>query len=701
MQTKYPTHIDRRTCRRTVPMKVLVLGMSRTGTDSMKKALLRLGYCDTYHGYTAATENPRDCEMWLDAMAAKWDAVGKPFGRAEWDQLLGHCQAVTDIPAAVFAKELIEAYPEAKVVLTNRDAEEWHRSVQATLLNNVFHPWSSVIDTLATLTHSPNRFTRKMFIRAFTDYFRGDFKRHGISVYHAHYKMILVKMYCKWVVHVLFATALPVMFTNGRSTASDQQNLVLPIPSLQNPVGEKFIGTAVEAKPLSPKQVYSPQTFNMHQDGGNTGISNQRGPLGVNLEVSSALESLHILLWSKSGQMVAGYTSIGPAGLKWGLAAVDDDTLRIQYTWYPETDGQTLNVAYMGLLLDKDQIVVTSKEGQIYVVQLSDSNGSPSLALLQTFNLTSVLGCDELLLNAMYDTQDNLWFTSGGLRSQDEGGHGDPAQNSTTIGYIEPTGILHVLHLSNEMVENGIAVTGTTVYIITGPSGANDHQDATGTLYSLAPGPGTSIRTLWAIPYSAGDTKKPGAFARGSGATPALLGDQQRGALLPRLFAVSLYGSGLSNVDISPLVHDDGDIYGVMLCNDFNAPTLYYVDSGLDGDFNNLTVMAPGVVRVNITSDGTSCKIAWENDIRMQSVPILSAQNGLVYGYTQSVSSSLEGLFEWYAVAFRWETGEEVWRARAGAGGTYNDDYQPGALGPDGSFYQSVIGGLVRFKDSA
>jgi hypothetical protein len=68
----------------------------------------------------------------------------------------------------------------------------WHvqRSVQATLLNNVFHPWSSVVDTLAILTHSPNRFTRKMFIRAFTDYFNGDFQRHGISVYHAHYKMV-------------------------------------------------------------------------------------------------------------------------------------------------------------------------------------------------------------------------------------------------------------------------------------------------------------------------------------------------------------------------------------------------------------------------------------------------------------------------------------------------------------------------------
>ncbi|KOC11255.1 hypothetical protein AFLA70_79g003651 [Aspergillus flavus AF70] len=157
---------------------------------AIKKALLKLGYSDVYHGYTAAMENPRDCEMWLDAMAAKWDGVGKPFGRTEWDQLLGHCQAVTDIPAAVFAKELIEAYPEAKVILTNRNAEEWHRSVQTALLKNVFHPWSSVVDTLAILTRSPNRFTRKMFIRAFTDYFQGDFQLHGVSVYESHYKMV-------------------------------------------------------------------------------------------------------------------------------------------------------------------------------------------------------------------------------------------------------------------------------------------------------------------------------------------------------------------------------------------------------------------------------------------------------------------------------------------------------------------------------
>ncbi len=40
--------------------------------------------------------------------------------------LLGHCQAVCDVPAACFATELMEAYPDAKVILTNRDIDAWY-----------------------------------------------------------------------------------------------------------------------------------------------------------------------------------------------------------------------------------------------------------------------------------------------------------------------------------------------------------------------------------------------------------------------------------------------------------------------------------------------------------------------------------------------------------------------------------------------
>ncbi|KAJ7161892.1 P-loop containing nucleoside triphosphate hydrolase protein [Mycena crocata] len=124
--------LDRRGASRTVPMKVLVLGFCRTGTASMRKALETLGYNDTHH-MQAVLVNPLEVDMWTEAVKAKFSGVGKPYGREEWDELLGHCQAVTDLPAIMFSEELIAAYPDAKVILTNRDPEKWWKSYSEAL----------------------------------------------------------------------------------------------------------------------------------------------------------------------------------------------------------------------------------------------------------------------------------------------------------------------------------------------------------------------------------------------------------------------------------------------------------------------------------------------------------------------------------------------------------------------------------------
>lgn len=132
--TRPATNIDRRQCKRSVPLEVLVLGQSRTGTTSIRAALYGLGYNDVYHYSSVIRENPRDSEMWLEAYKAKFEGVGKPYGREEFDKLLGHCQAVTDHPCASFGPELIAAYPNAKVVLSVRDnVDTWYKSVETTI----------------------------------------------------------------------------------------------------------------------------------------------------------------------------------------------------------------------------------------------------------------------------------------------------------------------------------------------------------------------------------------------------------------------------------------------------------------------------------------------------------------------------------------------------------------------------------------
>ncbi|KAJ7732142.1 putative NAD dependent epimerase/dehydratase [Mycena metata] len=128
-----PQWVDRRhNAHRTVPLQVLCLGLSRTGTTSMTDALEKLGYVKTNHGKDAYA-NPYEREMWMDALNAKFLGKGQPYGREDWDRLLGHCQGITDAPHYLFAKELIEAYPDAKVILTVRDPDSWWRSVSATI----------------------------------------------------------------------------------------------------------------------------------------------------------------------------------------------------------------------------------------------------------------------------------------------------------------------------------------------------------------------------------------------------------------------------------------------------------------------------------------------------------------------------------------------------------------------------------------
>lgn len=123
---------DPRTRTRTVPMQLLSMGMCRTGCASMQKALEILGY-PCYH-YFQNYAHPLNLPMWDEAIDAKYFGKGKPFTKTEWDQLLGHYAAITDVPAILFQEELMAVYPDAKVVLVERDEDKWLKSFSDTMV---------------------------------------------------------------------------------------------------------------------------------------------------------------------------------------------------------------------------------------------------------------------------------------------------------------------------------------------------------------------------------------------------------------------------------------------------------------------------------------------------------------------------------------------------------------------------------------
>ncbi|KAJ7509131.1 hypothetical protein B0H11DRAFT_2432863 [Mycena galericulata] len=92
---------------------------------------LRAGFSEDTARFDAPGRQEGKIET--EAINAKYSGKGKPYGPADWDSLLAHCMAVTDVPHLFFAEELIAAYPDAKVVLTTRGPYSWWKSYSATV----------------------------------------------------------------------------------------------------------------------------------------------------------------------------------------------------------------------------------------------------------------------------------------------------------------------------------------------------------------------------------------------------------------------------------------------------------------------------------------------------------------------------------------------------------------------------------------
>ena len=113
----------------------------------MTEAFKILGI-SSYHGLTLIANASRDSEPWCRALDAKFHGKGAHFTGEDWDSLLGEYSAVSDVPAICFAEELMAIYPEAKVVLVERDLSSWERSFDEGIIKNA---WSPVIDIIARL----------------------------------------------------------------------------------------------------------------------------------------------------------------------------------------------------------------------------------------------------------------------------------------------------------------------------------------------------------------------------------------------------------------------------------------------------------------------------------------------------------------------------------------------------------------------
>lgn len=139
-------------------MKVIGAGLPRTATTTQAMAFEMLGFGPCYH--------MRDLLMDMERGLELWDAVTR--GEPDWEEIFGDAESTCDWPAARYYKELIDYYPDSKVVLSVRGAEGWVRSMRETVWaiyfgDSVMHhlcearavldpQWRKFMDVMITMT---------------------------------------------------------------------------------------------------------------------------------------------------------------------------------------------------------------------------------------------------------------------------------------------------------------------------------------------------------------------------------------------------------------------------------------------------------------------------------------------------------------------------------------------------------------------
>ncbi len=103
-------------------MRVIGAGLPRTGTLTQKVAIEMLGLGPCYH--------------WVDVLA-DLDRVGQwqraLDGEGPWEEIFRGFNSTVDWPGGYFYRELMERYPDAKVLLSVRRPEAWERSFRETI----------------------------------------------------------------------------------------------------------------------------------------------------------------------------------------------------------------------------------------------------------------------------------------------------------------------------------------------------------------------------------------------------------------------------------------------------------------------------------------------------------------------------------------------------------------------------------------
>lgn len=471
-------------------------------------------------------------------------------------------------------------------------------------------------------------------------------------------------------------------------TVSFAQEPATPIPGreVDEPI-EMYIGAPATASPIdmpsNPEHPYmAPNpSSNMHHDAYMSDVYMRPGPLGHEPEVlSSFLEAVcPTMAFDSEGRIITVCLFIGSANLyvidPVTLAPLTNMELPMR-TIASFTDFPAGSYFY----LDQDErIILPTVEHEILVIVVEDG---PAFEIVETYDLSTILDAEDSITSILPDTEGNLWFlTRFGVVGTIVAASGDIATLET-----------------EENVANSFATDETGgVFIVTDFALYRFDADENG------------VPTItWREEYDRGSVQKSGQASQGSGTTPTLMGQNYiviTDNADPRM-NVLVYQRGVE-VDGERLVCSE-PVFGEGQSSTENSIIATDRSMIVENNYGYVGPLAPlelenaetriGMARIDLNEDGT-CQTVWtSNEIVPSVVSKMSVATGLIYTYTKDEGPSPLGA--WYFTAIDFETGETVFKQYTGTGAYFNNHYAGLYLGPDGTTYIGVVGGIVAIRDT-
>ena len=462
----------------------------------------------------------------------------------------------------------------------------------------------------------------------------------------------------------------------------------IPIPEdpLADP-GEQFAGGPAKPKPirakLPPRHPFMApnQRSNIHNDAYQTDVYRWRGPLGRSMSRTStfyAHECASITFDSK-GRLVTVCVGIERPF----LALLEPRTLNelARYDLPPrQPGGGDIFTDFSGggyFYLDhRGRAVAPTMTRHLFVIR---QTAAPEFELERDYDLTGVVPMGDAIISALPDWRGRIWFAS----------------KKGVVGYVLPgSGAIRSRDLG-EPIGNSFAVDETgAVFIVSNRA-----------LYRFQAGRGPRPKIAWRRRYHNDGTVKPGQTQAGSGTTPTVIGrkwiaitdnadpvhvvvlNRRRGVKRRLVCRIPIFRKGASSTDQSLIAINRS----IIAANNFG----YSVTATMDG----ATTPAPGFERVRIRRRGRGCVKVWRSGERAPSaVPKLSLGAGLLYTYSKPPRE--DDTDAWYFTAIDFRSGRTIFRGLAGTGFGYNNHYAPVTIGPDGTAYIGVLGGMVSLRDT-